>query len=115
MNCTICKHGQTFNCKVWKEEEQFFNNHSRTPELPPTIFHLRMFRVIEDGSQCSHAETDDSAAIKRCPFCKGNEIEALPYSSTSYPNVKWKVICHTCRAEGPVKDNEEEAIAAWNA
>lgn len=47
--------------------------------------------------------------IERCPFCKGENLKVKPV---------WKtyrfVACSDCKAGGPVRKTEEEAVAAWN-
>lgn len=51
----------------------------------------------------------DEKALKNCPFCGGDDIECAA------TGVYW-VKCHDpeCGAEGPTRDSEAEAIAAWN-
>lgn len=43
-----------------------------------------------------------------CPFCEGNHLQM--YASPT----RWQVCCMKCRALGPVKGTEREAIQAWN-
>lgn len=54
------------------------------------------------------------AELKPCPFCKldyTNTYEFQNYYSQPY---RWRVICNSCGAEGPIKDTEQQAIDAWN-
>lgn len=46
--------------------------------------------------------------LEKCPFCKSDDV-AVCYDG----ELSW-VTCNTCMAEGPVKEEPEEAIAAWN-
>ena len=55
--------------------------------------------------------------LKRCPFCKSENCEALirfdivAYGAVTGPSF---VMCIDCRCKGPERDNKEEAIEAWN-
>ena len=48
-----------------------------------------------------------SEEIRRCPFCWSKDASVV---SKIYSYV-W---CSKCEAEGPVADNEEDAIEKWN-
>lgn len=54
--------------------------------------------------------------VKRCPFC--NNEDNLEVETKSYRLVyvidKYYVKCWDCKATGPEKDTEEQAIDAWN-
>lgn len=42
--------------------------------------------------------------LQPCPFCGSEDLE----------NDTYFITCVTCEADGPIKGNEPEAIAAWN-
>jgi Lar family restriction alleviation protein len=46
---------------------------------------------------------------KNCPFCDSDDIRV-----TSIMATMWYVVCDDCLAEGPVKENESDAIEDWN-
>ena len=47
--------------------------------------------------------------LQPCPFCNGTDVEIERAAFLSY-----YVICHTCDAEGPSADTQQEAAKAWN-
>ena len=53
-----------------------------------------------------------SGELKPCPFCRG-EIPPAPVTDRHIPG-KHLVLCMGCSANGPYRDTEAEAIAAWN-
>jgi Lar family restriction alleviation protein len=53
--------------------------------------------------------------LKSCPFCSADEFEykGMRLRLTSTSNGYFAVIC-LCGAAGPIRDNEQKAIEAWN-
>lgn len=47
--------------------------------------------------------------LKPCPFCGSTKVE-----STFMGHGALAVLCYECEAEGPPRENEKDAIAAWN-
>lgn len=50
------------------------------------------------------------AELKQCPFCLRNEMLMIIIPMRN----KWQVICKQCKSAGPVANNLNEAISAWN-
>lgn len=51
----------------------------------------------------------DVPDVRECPFCGSTRYRVKPVWKTYF-----FVACLDCKAGGPVRRNEEEAIAAWN-
>jgi len=49
--------------------------------------------------------------LKPCPFCGCDQIHSGTHSEWMIPHTRY---CRQCRAYGPHKTTEEEAIKAWN-
>lgn len=47
--------------------------------------------------------------LKNCQFCKSKYSKIARFGTTTI-----NVFCNDCRAVGPVKQTEQEAIKAWN-
>jgi hypothetical protein len=54
--------------------------------------------------------TTDTAALKPCAFCGFSACK----TSGNITGTWCHVYCPNCAAEGPARDTDEEAIAAWN-
>ena len=52
---------------------------------------------------------NDQEAIKPCPFCGSVEIYGTWISDSDA-----LMLCEACLAQGPMCDNEEDALQAWN-
>lgn len=50
------------------------------------------------------------SALKSCPFCGGCEVISRGFAG----NQLWRGQCRSCESCGPVRLDEEAAIAAWN-
>jgi len=48
--------------------------------------------------------------VKPCPFCK--ELR-LAHNRASVGHLHW-VYCHTCKTDGPVGIDRDEAVSLWN-
>jgi Lar family restriction alleviation protein len=48
---------------------------------------------------------------KQCPFCGG---KSLYVNDAGFINTGFSVICENCGATGPIEENEEMALKAWN-
>lgn len=48
---------------------------------------------------------------KHCPFCSG---KSLYVNDAGFINTGFSVICENCGATGPIEENEEMALKAWN-
>lgn len=46
--------------------------------------------------------------LSPCPFCGSRKTSVSLFVSIHF------VVCENCHADGPAKDSEEQAIAAWN-
>ena len=53
---------------------------------------------------------DKETGLKPCPFCSSNDVHI---GGTLGMKPFW-VRCDNCHADGPIKDTEGDAIAAWN-
>ena len=47
-------------------------------------------------------------ALKPCPFCGSDDVEALDMEGKHY------VVCYDCALEGPFHKSRAAVIAAWN-
>lgn len=47
-------------------------------------------------------------ALKSCPFCGSDDVEALDMEGKHY------VVCYDCALEGPFHKSRAAVIAAWN-
>jgi len=61
-----------------------------------------------------HDELADKE-LKPCPYGCASEDYAGPCLSPLYRRPNWTVCCDTCGCEGPIKNSEAEAVAAWNS
>ena len=52
----------------------------------------------------------DAEKLKPCLFCGGNNLRVVEYEEDE----AYAVHCFSCLSYGPMKVNEEKAIAAWN-
>lgn len=50
---------------------------------------------------------------KLCPHC-GYDFVRMTYSYSSNDGTIYSIICNRCKARGPEKETQEEAISAWN-
>ena len=50
---------------------------------------------------------------KSCPFC-GKVEDLYLKSHVGYSIPQFSVVCLNCNAEGPIKDNKQDAWEAWN-
>lgn len=49
--------------------------------------------------------------LKSCPFCDSLEL----FCATVYESKKRLTVrCQECKAEGPYRDTEDDAVDAWN-
>lgn len=48
--------------------------------------------------------------IKRCPFCGSKAVNCKPDDRDR----QYRVQCAACSAEGPHKEEVQEAVNAWN-
>lgn len=54
-----------------------------------------------------------SAKIAECPFCDSGDVVTCDEAASIGERAGWFVTCQGCKAQGPVKDSEDRAIAAW--
>ena len=47
-------------------------------------------------------------ALKPCPFCGSDDVEALDMEGKHY------VVCYDCALEGPLHESRAAVVAAWN-
>ena len=52
--------------------------------------------------------------LLKCPFCGHKKIEVYVENYDLDSSVIYSRICVKCRANGPWKDTEQQAIDAWN-
>ena len=73
-------------------------------------YHLRI--ELEDGRGSKDTESNK----RPCPFCGISLLEVItkPDWSHAGPMIYFLVRCHRCRCEGPLEENEEDAIEHWN-
>ena len=60
--------------------------------------------------QLKSSVQEECKVLLSCPFCDDEEIKSFHPPQTNW---YYRVQCK-CTACGPVKDNKEEAINAWN-
>ena len=56
-------------------------------------------------------------SLKPCRYCKleDSKIDNIPISAGEHlTDWIFQVICLSCGAKGPTRDEEKDAIAAWN-
>lgn len=52
--------------------------------------------------------------VANCPFCNGDTRPRMLQLNRGNEVPKFAVRCLDCKARGPEKDNEEEALGGWN-
>lgn len=52
--------------------------------------------------------------IEKCPFCGYEEVRIFEFQNYYSTPFHFCYVCTRCHARGPVKDDEKEALVAWN-
>lgn len=47
--------------------------------------------------------------VMKCPFCNGDDIRV----ESTDPDI-WFCTCCACKADGPIAENQTNAITKWN-
>lgn len=75
-------------------------------------------RDLPDGEKCPVCDGDSMAELKPCRYCGNNILGTLlideELMSFGEAMGYFQAHCYMCGAKGPVCEDEQQAIDAWN-